>query len=392
MIVPRPIDERERLLDLHSYNVLNTEAESDYDEITHLASAICEVPVSLITLIDENSQWVKSRVGVGSLEIDRNTAFCSYAILQNNLMIVPDMTKDDRFKNNPLVTGSHKVKFYAGMPLVTPAGFKLGTLCVLDNVPHELSDRQKLALQTLSKHVIKLLELKKRNLQLKRLGEVNSRLLSIIGHDLRAPFNSLYGLLSISENNEISMEEFNEFIPKIKKAVDSGSALLINLLEWASSQIGGQMIRKEKISLKTIIDNIISENSQLLSEKTNTTITKIKGDDEVFADQKMIEFIIRNLLLNANKFTENGTISFSSRVDGNLMEIKIEDTGVGIPDSIVENLFSWETRVSDEGTKGEKGSGLGLLFCSEFVEAHGGRLWVKTKLNEGSSFFFTLPN
>lgn len=391
MIPDKPVDENERLAELKSYHILDTPPEADFDEITKLASVICETPISLITLVDADRQWFKSNVGLDLAETTRDIAFCSYALHQDELMVVPDAAQDDRFRNNPLVTRNPDIRFYAGMPLVTRAGHALGTLCVLDTVPRQITEQQKVALKVLGRQVIKLLELRQRNLQLQKLAEVNVRLLSVIGHDLRAPFSSLSGVLTIFESNELSIDEFKSLIPEIKKTVDSGSNLLENLLEWASSQINGPKINKEKVGIKELIDKIISENSTLLREKGNTTVVKVDSGYALFADRKMTEFIIRNLLLNANKFTEKGSISFSATPAGEFLEIQVKDTGIGIKEHVLKGLFSWSERTSSDGTRGEKGSGLGLLFCKEFVEAHGGQIGVTSKVNQSTTFSFTLP-
>ena len=152
--------EQKRIDALLRYNILDTPHEGDFDEIVELASKICGTPISLVSLIDENRQWFKANKGLSINETPREIAFCAHAIQQNDMMIVEDVTLDSRFKNNPLVTSDPDIRFYAGMPLTTTDGFKLGTLCVIDKVARVLTEDQQSALQTLAKQVIRLIDLR----------------------------------------------------------------------------------------------------------------------------------------------------------------------------------------------------------------------------------------
>jgi GAF domain-containing protein len=158
---PIPKNEVRRLKVLWQYDVLDTVPEAVFDELTSLAALICDAPIALITLIDENRQWFKSKVGVNLNETPRDISFCAHAIVKQDLMIVPDATKDKRFRNNPLVVSPPKIRFYAGMPLITPDGHALGTLCVVDLKPRKLTEAQKSALTVLARHVMTQLEIRR---------------------------------------------------------------------------------------------------------------------------------------------------------------------------------------------------------------------------------------
>ena len=154
-------NEVQRLKVLWQYDVLDTVPEAVFDELASLAALICDAPIALISLIDEDRQWFKAKVGVTLNETSRDISFCSHAILQADLMVVPDATKDARFKSNPLVTAKPKIRFYAGAPLLTPDGHALGTLCVIDVKPRSLTGSQKKALTLLARHVMTQLELRR---------------------------------------------------------------------------------------------------------------------------------------------------------------------------------------------------------------------------------------
>jgi PAS domain S-box-containing protein len=159
---PLPTNERERLTALAQYAILDTPSEQAYDDIVTLASQVCETPIALLSLIDKERQWFKAKVGLGSSEIRREDAFCAYTIqTPSDLMIVPDTYRDERFRNNPLVTGDPHIRFYAGAPLVTASGEALGALCVIDRVPRQFTPDQAVALRILARHVMTQLELRR---------------------------------------------------------------------------------------------------------------------------------------------------------------------------------------------------------------------------------------
>jgi adenylate cyclase len=178
MEAPLPADEAERIAELHDYQVLDTGAESEYDDLVHLASNICGTPIALISLVDTQRQYFKSRIGLDVSETPRELAFCAHAILKPEVMVVPDAREDARFADNPLVTSDPNIRFYAGTPLVTPAGHAMGTLCVIDRVPRDLQPAQREALQVLGRQVVRLLQLRRAKTVADELGKSQAELLA----------------------------------------------------------------------------------------------------------------------------------------------------------------------------------------------------------------------
>jgi GAF domain-containing protein len=177
-----PDNEAQRLAALREYQVLDSAAEQIYDDITALAAYVCDVPIAMISLVDESRQWFKSKLGLNEQETPRDVAFCAHAILQTEPLIVRDALKDTRFSDSALVTRAPHIRFYAGFPLASAEGFALGTLCAIDRKPRQLSAEQMQAMQALSRQVMALLELRR----------VSARLAEALEH-----VKTLHGLLPI---------------------------------------------------------------------------------------------------------------------------------------------------------------------------------------------------
>lgn len=184
--IPVPLNEAERLQALKDYNIMDSLSEEEFDRLTRLASAICGVPIALVSLVDENRQWFKSRVGLDAPETPRDISFCQYAIMGDSLFQIEDAIADERFRNNPLVTGDPNIRFYAGYPLIDPNGLALGSLCVIDRKPRKLSPEQQTALKILADEVVAQIVAKKDKVELesfKKLFNVAIDMICIAGLD-----------------------------------------------------------------------------------------------------------------------------------------------------------------------------------------------------------------
>jgi len=223
-------NEQARIAALKSYNVLDTLPESDYDSITHLASAIAQVPISLISLIDDERQWFKSHKGLEATETPREYAFCAHAIMNpDKVFKVEDSRLDHRFADNPLVTGDPRVIFYTGVPLVNPEGHALGTLCVIDNNPRKLNDDQIGALKMLGRQVVQLLELRKKTAILEDKNARLSKFAEEVAQDLQSPMRRI-GLFSetlrtvysekLDEEGKDLLEHLSASSKSLRKMID----------------------------------------------------------------------------------------------------------------------------------------------------------------------------
>lgn len=240
-------------------------------------------------------------------------------------------------------------------------------------------------------------KIKKSNEQLKELNATKDKFFRIIAHDLRNPFVGIIGLSENMKNSLIKekkegLEKFFKYTEIINTSSKSAASLLENLLEWARSQTGEINLNPKNIS----INDLFNKNVQIVSAmaiKKNITIEIAQMNNEIaYTDELLVNTILRNLLTNAIKFTyAGGKVILSTETKKDFLEISVSDTGVGIEPGNIDKIFKIDSKFSNLGTEKEKGTGLGLILCKEFVEKQGGTIWVESELEKGSKFTFSLP-
>jgi PAS domain S-box-containing protein len=236
--------------------------------------------------------------------------------------------------------------------------------------------------------------LKENESRLKKLNHTKDKLFSIIAHDLRSPFNCILGLSDLLIENvyELKHEQTKQYVTYINSAAKNTLVLLDNLLNWAKSQTDQLSFTPKKLAITSLIDDLISASASKTLLK-NISLRRIKSDEvEVVADENMVMVILRNLISNAIKFSNaGGEITISVNPKNELAEINVCDTGLGMSKDKLTTLFDISSNKTTLGTAKEKGSGLGLILCKEFVEKNHGTIWVESLEHRGSKFTFTLP-
>ncbi len=241
------------------------------------------------------------------------------------------------------------------------------------------------------------IEIKQSREKLVELNATKDKFFSIIAHDLRNPFAGIMGLSELMETKlteanlkaEHELLKYNEMILSTTK---SAFGLLNTLMEWARSQTGQITVNPQNISMKFLVANAIAIVQGNALNKNITIENKCREEDIVFADDTLTKTILRNLLANAIKFThKNGKVIVSTQKKENFLEISVTDTGVGIDPKNIHKIFRIDSKFTCQGTEKEKGTGLGLILCKEFVEMQDGTIWVESELGKGSKFTFTLP-
>lgn len=379
-----------RLVALDSYGLLDTPPERDFDDLVGLASEICEVPMSLIGLIDARRQWYKSQVGLDVSEIPLPDTFCRRTLEVDGPLTVEDATRDIRFQENKYVTGAPFIRFYSGIPIVNEEGFTLGTFCVMDTRPRVLTPFQQKSLTILARHALREMELRRKVQELRDREAVHRKMLALISHDMRAPLNSLFGLLQMWEKNIVSVQELKELLPRVNERFRSVQELFQNVLAWGLAQFDGADRQSGAVNLAELIHRVLNALRPQAEAKGIQLLVELETPF-VWADSNMLEVVLRNMVSNAIKFTEKGTITCGARQQGHRVHISVADTGVGMAADMAQRLFSWEHRKSTPGTAGEAGSGFGLQLCHEFVEKMGGQLSLSSKPGEGTTATVNLP-
>ncbi|RYG09890.1 MAG: GAF domain-containing sensor histidine kinase, partial [Chitinophagaceae bacterium] len=302
------------------------------------------------------------------------------------LFEVPDATNDTRFSDNPFVVNDPSVRYYAGVPLVTSLGNRLGTLCVIDTVPRHLTEQQKFGLKVLADNVIKIAELRIKNKHLNYLTQTQKRIISILAHDVRNPLASIKSVIAFRKSDMLDEQEASEMMDMVSLQLDSTIDMIENVVDWGEMQLKFDKFNFEKVNLCDLVTHITGSETLNSHAKNNKIINSLNNDQVVFTDKRVLEFILRNLLSNANKFTENGTITLSAKKEGVYIIIEVRDTGVGISAEKVAKLFNHSESISTAGTKNEKGNGLGLMLVKEFIDRMGGSITLDSEPGKGTCF------
>jgi signal transduction histidine kinase/DNA-binding NarL/FixJ family response regulator len=236
--------------------------------------------------------------------------------------------------------------------------------------------------------------LKRSEARLIELNATKDKFFSIIAHDLKNPFTCLLGSTELLTENIDQMDNgtIRELAQVLNDSAKSGYAILQNLLDWSRSQTGMITFNPENIDLKNLVDENISEFRLFSTKKGIDVISEIQEEMNIFADRNMINAVLRNLLGNAIKFTPRfGTVMIGAIIKDSEVTVSVKDTGIGIPKENINELFRIDTKFTRPGTNKEQGTGLGLKLCKEFIEMQGGKIWVKSAVNKGSEFIFSIP-
>lgn len=403
--------EQDRLNALKHLKLLDTMNEPDFDDVTFLATQICQTPIALISLIDDQRQWFKSKVGLSVCETPKDISFCAHAILQNDIFIVPDTSKDKRFFDNPLTTNSPFIQFYAGVPLLDPQSkLPMGTLCVIDKTPRHLNADQVQALKNLSQHVYKLLELRRSQSQLssvqEKLSQQNQDIQEALFHSTKmASLGEMAGSIAHEINTPLAIilsaaQQIEKFLEQTEPNIEK-SLYKIKKIETTAKRISetvrGLLIfsrnSKQDLAQTVSLKQIISDTVSLCGEKFSVDGIKleIKDSQDFYVDciPTQISQIILNLLNNAYDAIKGQTepwIQVELEQRDRYVYLRVTDCGLGIPAEVVSKLMQPFFTTKQQG----KGTGLGLSISKSIAKSFNGEL--EYQLHQGhTSFLLSLP-
>jgi len=391
-----PINEAKRLDKLRSLNILDTLEEEAYDDLTFLAAQICQTPISLVSLVDDSRQWFKSHHGLEARETPREQAFCGHAINQDHVLIVENAALDYRFKDNPLVTGPPKIKFYAGAPLILEDNIRVGTLCVIDTQSRVLTEEQIQSLKALSRQAIAQLNLRLKLKEMRALDKAKDEFLSVVSHELRTPVTSLYGSLKILEHESNNIAK--SVRPMVDIAVRNSEQLLklVNdILDLATMEAGKLNVVNSTIDLLDVAKNSLELNQAYISKfgcEAELIIPEGEASTLVIGDKQRLLQVATNLISNAAKFSNRkGKIIVCLKVECGFVEFSVTDFGVGIALEDQEKLFKKFQQFSFDKNQQQQGTGLGLNITKHILEAHHSLIEFESLPGERTKFFFKMP-
>lgn len=397
MIAPLfPENEALRQKAVEKYQLLDTLPEESYDSITSLIAHVCDTPISLVTLLDKDRNFLKSHYGIPFNESPREISFCGHAINSDeHITIIEDAREDDRFHDNPLVE-EHNAIFYAGVPLIDPEGFKLGTLCVYDVKPRQLTDIQKSALLSMARQVISLFEERYKNFELQKLQEKLElrnknleRFAGVVSHDLKSPLAQITSLTELLEQDigENLNDENLLYLEYIKSSSDSLRGYIDGILKFYKADNLSKN-DKEVIVVSTYINDI----KNLFTGNRDVEITLQTTVDLMLVNKAALTQILVNLISNGVKYNdkENALIIIELNEKEGQYYFSVADNGPGIAPNFLDKIFELFTVGEHKDKNGNTGTGIGLATVKKMVSNLEGEIRVESSVGHGSVFHFNI--
>ena len=399
---PIPVDEDARVASVHATGLLDSGSEVLFDTITDLVTAAFDVPISLITVVDESRQWFKAKTGIEQSETPRDDAFCAYAIARpDDLLVVEDATADARFSDNPLVVGPPHIRFYAGAPVRAPDGQPVGTLCVIDTHPRSFDQRARDLLRRAAQQVEVLIaarierdqalgdrgRIASEHHELEQAVEARTQFLAVAQHKLKTPLAVIAGWGgTLRQWDDLSTEERDAGLDAIERSTVELQSQIDDLLDEARANLLQLSIDIETIDLSQFVTEQIE--ATRYDQDRHPIRISVPAGLSVLADRAALRQVLAHLLDNAVKYSpDGGAIEISGRADDGDAVLAVADHGIGLPDDIdVFRPFQRGRSVHSVA----RGTGLGLYIVRSLTAKMGGRVSAAPN-DTGARFEVSLP-
>ena len=395
---PATENESARLAALLDAQVLDTEPEQDFDDIALLASQICDTPMGMVSLVAGDRQWFKARIGVELTGSARDDSFCAHAVAAHEFLEVPDTGADPRFADNPLVTGPENWRFYAGAPVVLDGTHAVGTVCVQDHEPRNLTAGQQRALRSLARHASVQLELRRyaRHAaeiadRLRQLDRMKDSFLASVSHELRTPLSSIRGYLEILLDDDFDAETSRRFLAVMQRNSDRLLKLIDDLIIVARLSDDGMQLDLAEVDLAELAHQVTSACRPLADHKQVRLRDRTERPVPARGDAKRLALALNHLVVNGIKFTAPGGEISVDTSDSDEPELVITDTGVGIVPDDLPHVFDRFYRSAAADSMAAQGPGVGLAIVRSIIEAHHGTIRVQSEPGIGTTVRLTLP-
>lgn len=392
-----PDDDVERLAAVARYDVLDTPPDGAFDRITALAARVFDVPIAIVSVVDHDRIWFKSHYGLDISQIDRAPGLCASAILQHEPWIISDAPSDPRALSNPLVAGEFGLKFYAGVPLALAGGHNMGTLCILDFEPRELSADETSSLQDLADMVTGELELRLASRQALEAATERERVkdafVGMLSHEIRTPVTTIYAAARVLASSEAVQSDMRarDLFPDIVSESERLLRLIEDLLVLTKVEHGLLETESEPVLLQRLVERTVARMARRHRER-RIEVAMPADLPPAAGDELFVEQVLNNLLSNALKYSpDDATVSVAAEVIGPAIEVRVGDRGIGIAVDDRERVFDLLAR-TPEAENYAAGAGIGLYVCRRLMQAMGGDIRATAQASgRGSVFTFDLP-
>jgi signal transduction histidine kinase len=392
-----PDNEIDRLAALYALGVLDSDPEKDFDDIVALAATVCDAPMSLVNLIDVDRQWVKARIGTDLHEVPRDLSMCAHTVLGGDLLIVRDTSADPRFADNPAVTEGG-VRFYAGAPLVTTEGYALGTLCVVDTRPRDLSVEQHQALRALARQVTSQLEMRRYAMALSnttaRLQELERRkddLAHLVGGELKPTLRLMRSYLDQLGHTGYHDAEMADLVGRATAAHVRGLRdLLDHLTTMADAGLGTDSLHMRQIDLTRLTQRAIEAVRPIAATKQIWILNQAGGPAlPIIADPVRLEQVIMHLLFAAVKYTPSGgRVRIGTEIESG-PAVRLDD--MDLPGGLRPELFPHLYYGTIANPSDVPGPDRGLAVAKRILDAHHATVALSDRPGDGTSLHVVFP-